>query len=277
MSPFYGGGGVASAMTITMPATPLTQVVMRIGQGAAPTAVIGQVTPVDSALQVSWRSSNPAGSVAFYTATATPGGASCTTATTSCVITGLKNGTTYAVAVNAVNESGISTTSLGTNVPAVPKPKVTTDSRQVLVGKSVAVQVVNVPANAKLTIAVKPGGSTQNVTASSNGSATASFTPTVGGMVTITVSGGAKAQTAIYVLAASVPTTAKAGKAMSVSAIGLLPNTTAVFTFGSISATAAANAKGIATTKLLFAKAGTFSGSVAVGGIVIASPRIVIS
>jgi hypothetical protein len=277
VSPFYGGSAVSSALTITMPASPLTQVVMRLGQGAAPTGMTGQVTPIDSALQVSWRSSNPAGSVAYYTATATPGGASCTTTSTSCVITGLKNGTNYAVEVSAVNESGITTTNLGTTVPAVPKPKVTTDLQQVLVGKSVAVQVVNVPANAKLTIAAKPGGSAQNVTASSNGIASASLTPTVGGIVTITVSGGAKAQTAIYVLAASVPTTAKAGKAVTVSAIGLLPNTTAVFTFGNSSTTAATNAKGIATTKLLFAKGGTFSGSVTVSGVVIASPRIVVS
>ena len=43
-----------------------------------------------------------------YTATATPGGATCTATVTSCTIGGLTNGTTYSVTVRATNAIGSS-------------------------------------------------------------------------------------------------------------------------------------------------------------------------
>ena len=47
-----------------------------------------------------------------YTATATPGGASCTTAITSCVVSGLANGVTYSFTVVARSEAGTSAVSV---------------------------------------------------------------------------------------------------------------------------------------------------------------------
>ena len=66
-------------------------------------------TPGNAKATVNW-SASP-GTVTSYTATATPGGASCTTATTSCVITGLTNGSTYSVTVTASNAVGTSDSS----------------------------------------------------------------------------------------------------------------------------------------------------------------------
>jgi len=57
---------------------------------------------------VSWQipSDNGGLAISSYTATASPGGASCTTSATSCTIAGLQNGTAYQVSVIATNSSG---------------------------------------------------------------------------------------------------------------------------------------------------------------------------
>ncbi len=76
----------------------------------APTAVTA--TLGDGQLTVAWTPGADNGSpITSYTATASPGGASCTTAATSCVIPGLVNGTVYAVTVTATNTNGTSVAS----------------------------------------------------------------------------------------------------------------------------------------------------------------------
>ena len=58
--------------------------------------------------------------ITSYTATASPGGATCTTATTSCVIAGLGAGTTYSIAVTASNLFGSSSPSTPVSVTVPP-------------------------------------------------------------------------------------------------------------------------------------------------------------
>ena len=71
--------------------------------------------PGDAAASVSWRAPTwlNTGTITGYTATATPGGAACSTAsTTTCTINGLTNGTAYSITVVAqttVGDSGAST------------------------------------------------------------------------------------------------------------------------------------------------------------------------
>ena len=110
-----------------------------IGVGAVSTAV--SVTPVGppgsvtglvaatqkNALDVSWVQSEGDSTDSRYTATATPGGATCTstaTVTTSCTITGLINGTQYTVSVVGTNSYGAgtatTTTGLADGAPDVP-------------------------------------------------------------------------------------------------------------------------------------------------------------
>ena len=64
--------------------------------------------PGDREAAVTWQApaSDGGSPVTSYVASASPGGASCTTATLGCTITGLQNGTTYSVSVRAVNVMG---------------------------------------------------------------------------------------------------------------------------------------------------------------------------
>ena len=83
----------------------------------APTAV--QLAPEFETLDVSWERPSDLGQwgVTSYTATATPGGASCTTAGVRCSLTGLDNGTTYTVVVTATSPSGTTTSAPASAAP----------------------------------------------------------------------------------------------------------------------------------------------------------------
>lgn len=71
----------------------------------APTGVAA--TPGDGQASVTWSPASDGGSpVTGYTATATPGGASCQTAGSGCTISGLTNGSDYQVTVRATNAVG---------------------------------------------------------------------------------------------------------------------------------------------------------------------------
>jgi hypothetical protein len=66
-------------------------------------------TPAAGSLAVTWTAPawNGGSAVTSYRATASPGGASCTAASTACTITGLSNAVTYTVSVTATNSAGV--------------------------------------------------------------------------------------------------------------------------------------------------------------------------
>ena len=125
----------------------------RIGVGAVSTAV--SVTPVgppgavtglvaatkSNALDLSWVQAADDSTDSKYTATATPGGATCTstvTVKTSCTISGLINGTQYTVSVVGTNTYGASTATTATGF-ADGAPDVPASSMSVVGNNSVTV------------------------------------------------------------------------------------------------------------------------------------------
>ena len=89
--------------------TPTTSgAVTPVGVSSAPVWV--QVTPGNAQVTVNWLAPHQNGGapVTGYVVTASPGGAQCTTSTTSCTVTGLTNGTAYTVTVLATNAAGSS-------------------------------------------------------------------------------------------------------------------------------------------------------------------------
>ena len=77
-------------------------------------------TPLDSGAYVGWEVPLTTGrGTLIYTATVSPGGQSCTTATTRCLVGGLVNGTEYSVVVSAKNNAGVGPIS---NPPVVFTP-----------------------------------------------------------------------------------------------------------------------------------------------------------
>ncbi|MFZ4754590.1 MAG: fibronectin type III domain-containing protein [Miltoncostaeaceae bacterium] len=92
------------------------------GPRTAPTAPISvSAVAGDAAAVVSWSAPESDGGSAItgYTVTARPGGATCQTATTTCTVTGLSNGTAYTVSVIARNEIGPSPASAD-SAPVTP-------------------------------------------------------------------------------------------------------------------------------------------------------------
>ena len=91
----------------------------------SPTAVTAS-TGVDAQSSINWNAplGNGGSSVTGYTVTSIPSGGSCTTSGTSCLITGLTNGTPYTFTVTATNAIGNSLASSASN-SATPRLAIT--------------------------------------------------------------------------------------------------------------------------------------------------------
>lgn len=107
-----------------------------------PSAVTGLVAATKSnALDLSWVQAADDSTDSKYTATATPGGATCTSTVstmTSCTITGLINGTQYTVSVTGTNTNGTGTATTATGL-ADGIPEVPATSMSIVGSKSVTV------------------------------------------------------------------------------------------------------------------------------------------
>jgi hypothetical protein len=146
---------------------------MDVSMTACPPGVPRDVRLVRSgsgAVTVSWATPNTNGGaeISAYRAIASSGGEFCVTATLSCTIAGLNNGSTYTVKVTASNIYGSSVSSSGTSIVAgtVPSsPGVPT----AVVGDMNAVVAWTAPENGGFpitgyTVTANPGGATCNTT-----------------------------------------------------------------------------------------------------------------
>jgi alpha-tubulin suppressor-like RCC1 family protein len=128
----------------------------------APTAVVA--SPRNGEVEVSWTPADDGGSpVLEYVATATPGGASCSTTTRSCVVPGLTNGTAYTLTVTARN-------AIGASVASAPSTPVT--PRTPAPGKVVGLKASVRPGKVKVTWKSTMGASTYRVRISKPGGRT---------------------------------------------------------------------------------------------------------
>lgn len=107
----YGTGPASGAVTVTPRTAPV--------EPGAPRNVSG--IPGDSIVTVTWAApeSNGGASITQYTVTTSPGTATCQTATTTCVVTGLANGTAYTFTVTATNSAGTGPSSAASD-PVTP-------------------------------------------------------------------------------------------------------------------------------------------------------------
>ena len=129
-----GTSGTSAALAVTAPAipvapsTPSSSVAPSTPSSSASTASVPSApsTPTAArsgtgAITVKWAApaSDGGSAVTGYTVTASPGGRTCTSATTSCKVTSLTNGTKYTFTVVATNAVGTSSAS-GSSASAYP-------------------------------------------------------------------------------------------------------------------------------------------------------------
>jgi hypothetical protein len=125
--------GTAYTITVTARSQAGSSDAVSAGRMAIPTAVASaprdvQVRPKPSALHVRWNPPRDDGGtkISEYVATAWPGGKTCTTRTTSCVIRALAPKTDYSITVRAMNSAGAGAISPGSAItrpmPGKPAP-----------------------------------------------------------------------------------------------------------------------------------------------------------
>ena len=120
--------GVTYNVTLTatneVGASPATDPVSAMPAAVASAPLNARATVGNAQLTVAWDPPADSGGLAIlsYKATASPGGASCSaTAQTTCIITGLANGTAYTITVTATNSLGSSQPSVAaTATPVAP-------------------------------------------------------------------------------------------------------------------------------------------------------------
>ena len=115
--PVNTDGPLAGVTVTAITAGAQHSVVLAAAVPQPPVSVSG--VPGNGQVSVSWAAPGDDGGspVLDYTVTAIPGGASCTTAGTSCVVPGLANGNSYTFTVTARNAIGVS-------APSAPSPPV---------------------------------------------------------------------------------------------------------------------------------------------------------
>jgi hypothetical protein len=172
----------------------------------APGAVSAVVAAQPGAVDVSWLPPADGGSaITGYTVTASPGGASCTTGSTTCTVAGLSPGATYTMAVTATNAMGTGPAGVSSPVSlakvnqtaqvSVPK-RIKPKGKTTLLKRTV---VTSAGQTAKAVVKVRPKGTKYaKVTRSSKGKVVIATKGVRNLRVQLTVSAPATAQANAY-------------------------------------------------------------------------------
>ena len=148
---------------------------------SAPENISG--TGADGAAHVHWSAPTFAGypSTMEYSATASPGGATCTTSSLSCTVTGLKNRQRYTFTVTVTNSAGESTPSEQSSsvMPLAAGFQSWPVDNVLSVGASTTVNIAQAAAGASIAVT---GATKASLTADSAGFASASFVATKAGV-----------------------------------------------------------------------------------------------
>lgn len=135
-----------------------------VGLQAPSAPVITDADPGDTTIAVAWRAPANSPGVTGYTATAQPGGATCTwtSGPLGCTLTGLANGTQYTVKVRAINAVGAGVESAGERATPFGVPGAPTSAGMALRGSSVAAWVAGYDWNGatpnRIELVTEPGG-----------------------------------------------------------------------------------------------------------------------
>ena len=164
----YGGYEMQEFTPASLASLPLKFELRAPGSAQIPTSPGAPGTPLLTAfpgrIDVAWAAPQSDGGAAItgYTATALPGGATCTTTTaTKCTIANLENGTAYTVTVTATNSIGTGLAS-GNSVAATPSAAIIpleSDSGALGSGVTLVPQSVDAPAAAPT-----PGDASPSIT-----------------------------------------------------------------------------------------------------------------
>ena len=187
-----------NAVASSSPSTPSSS----ITPASAPSSPQSpRATTGNTSATISWQApvTSNGSAITAYRVTAQPGGATCITATTSCVLTGLTNATTYQVAVVAVNAAGSSTPATTVVTPVNLSLSVSVPST-VLYGANVPVTVTLSPAQSNKTVTLISGTNLLTATTNPLGRAVFQFTATQATTNLMVSSGGVSASATLAVV-----------------------------------------------------------------------------
>jgi large repetitive protein len=151
----YAGGSVTSA-----PSASVTPVAPPHAPGA-PTGVTA--TAGNGQATVSWTAPADAGNstITSYAVTSSPGGMTCSSATTSCTVTGLDNFTSYTFTVKATNAASLTSVASGASNAVTPMPSAPVISNVTAGdGQATITWTAADPAPTSYTVMSSPGGLT---------------------------------------------------------------------------------------------------------------------
>lgn len=163
----YGGSTAAEGLPIAISSKGALGQSFKIGYaGPPPSPMNALATGRKGSILVAWTNVSaptPATASTAIVATAQPGGAFCQTTSTTCTITGLKDGAAYSVSVRAFNGTASAGTSAGTVTAGAVPQTLTPDVTWAKVGDTIGVNIANAQPNASVTISAKPGGTSTAV------------------------------------------------------------------------------------------------------------------